>query len=280
MHALFNALNRDAKEMTVSDVLVGLHQEFGQVALRYFEPESAAVELVAQIRGSAKAHTYSLSNLSELGPRDLERGGTGVSFQGLPMSASLKTIMAAAELYFQSHQHHSIGLRDFMQALGEDSESITFFQAHGIKFRKETGSIEAEATKRDEAGAIPLEEVIKLFEHWKATSARVMYSFRSGAGSIGASLGALFNITGKVRMVTEPHSQVSIDAENATETSCLLDLRGSLTKREAWNPLPGDARMELNPPIRLEIRLATGDRCTIILVPSFAYGTDQGPETP
>lgn len=81
VHALFNALNRDAKELAVADVLVGLHEEFGELALRYFEPESAAVELVVQIRGSATAHTYSLSNLSELGQQDHEGGGREFFFR-------------------------------------------------------------------------------------------------------------------------------------------------------------------------------------------------------
>lgn len=285
-HAFFNALNREAAAISLEDALVGLHQEFGELLVNYFEPKSAVLELLAQVRQSAHVHDYSLSKLAEAAKGRLkEAGEASSSAQGtfgpsIPMSENLDKVWAAAAEHANSEQRHSAGLRDFMAALSRDPTATSFLGSRGIEFRKDVEGADSDAASRDETGAIALEEVIKLFEHWKATSARVMCSFRSGAGSIGTSLGAWFNITGKVGMVTDSHSQVSIDAENASETSCLLDLRGSLIKREAWNPLPGDARMELNPPIRLEIRLATGDRCTIILVPSFAYGADQGPETP
>ena len=253
--------------------------------LNYFEPQSAIVDLIEQISRSAHLHDYSMSNLIEAAKKGGDPGkevpgsARAASLRAVPVSKSLLSLMAAADANAAALQHDSLGLYDLMRALKEDSESVIFFQAHGIKFRKDVDSVEAEATKQDEAGNLPLEEVMKLFNHWMETSARVMCAFRSGTGSISTSLGAWVNITGKVRMVTESHSQISIVAENGTETSCLLDLRGSLTKREAWNPLPVDARMELNPPIKLEIRLATGDRCTIVNIPSFAHGADDSAAT-
>lgn len=277
MHALFTALNRESKELTLEDMLVGMHKEFGELMLKYFEPQSAIVDLIDQISRSACLHDYSMSKLFEAAKEkgdpteEVPGSARAASFRGVPVSKSLMSLMAAADVCAGALQRHSLGLRDVIRALKEDSGSVTFFQSHGIKFRKDEDSVEAEATKRDEAGNLPLEEVMKLFDHWMKTSTRVMCAFRSGTGSISTSLGAWFQITGKVGIATESHAQVRIDAEKATETSCLLDLRGSSTKLETWNQLAGDARMEFNPPVRLEIRLATGDRCTVASIPSFAY---------
>lgn len=80
------------------------------------------------------------------------------------MSASLKTIMVAAESPFQSHQHHAIGLRDFMLALRWHVESVSFFREHGIRFREDLDGVESEAAERDEAGSLRVEEVVKLFD--------------------------------------------------------------------------------------------------------------------
>lgn len=282
--AFFNALNREAKAIGFEDTLVGLHQEFGELLVKYFEPESAVHEFLDQVRQSAHVHDYSLSKLSE-GVKDRLKGGeASISARGLglsiPMSERLTAVWDAANAYTKSQQRHSVGLRDFMAVLSLDSEAASLLRSRGIEFRKDVESADSDAASRDEAGIVPLDEVMKLFEHWMKTSVRLMCDVRLGDGSIETSLEALFHIIGKVGDITATHGQVRIDAEKATETSCLLDLRGSSTKRETLSPLPGDARMESDPPVRLNTRLATGDRCIITSIPSFAYIVDQNTPTP
>lgn len=279
-HALFTALNRDAKEVTVEDALVGLHRVYGMLMLEYFVAPSPVLALIEQIEKGANVHDFSFSKLLE---QDKGREGASAreySFTSLPVSANLKNVLAAADAGAKVHGHPWVGLGDVMHALAGNSEVGVLFRKNGIEFQGDLKIADAEATTYENAGALPVEELMRLCEKWKQASTRVMCDFVSGAGTVQTSLGALFHVIGRVGLVTHSHAQVRIDAESADESTCLLDLRGSSIRLEAFDQLPGDARTETQGLMRIEVRLATGDRCVISPVPSFPYRTERGTTSP
>jgi hypothetical protein len=261
--AYFTALNQDAQEMRVEHLIFGLHQVFGGLVLGYFDNPMPILQVIEKISKDQR-HNFSLSEPFELGHVGMTTlGGTGNSpRQRILLSRAVDNVLTAAATIAKDREHAYVGLGDIMRALAKSPECKAILYENGARLRDDFSAADYETSLNEKTNALTIERFLKLCRDWKNGLAQVMCSVTSNVASVETSLGAQFQIVGKIGLVEETTSLVRIDAEGAMEAFCLIDLRGSTI--HIWRSHFGDANSEqADSVLRIEIRLPTGEHCIV-----------------